>query len=111
MIFGPAWFSLSPTCWNLLQSKCTMLVQKGDCLNKVIPGIGVAAFVAYVAFNIVYLMSMKKTNDSVSAFLKNTETNVNAALVDLKGTLENLRKISGDIGAVKGSRDADIRTP
>ncbi len=69
-------------------------------MNKVIPGIGVAAFVAYVAFNIVYLMSMKKTNDSVSAFLKNTESNVNAALVDLKGTPENLRKISGDIGAV-----------
>jgi hypothetical protein len=47
-----------------------------------------------------YMMSIKKTNDSVSAFQKNSESNVCAALVDLKGTLENLRKISGDIGAV-----------
>ncbi len=69
-------------------------------MNEIILGIGVAAFVVYAAFNIVYLMSMKKTGDSVSAFLKNAESNVNAALVELKGTLENLRKISGDIGAV-----------
>lgn len=69
-------------------------------MNEGILGIGVAAFVVYAAFNIYYLMSMKKTSDSVSAFLKNTESNVNAALVELRGTLENLRKISGDIGAV-----------
>ena len=67
---------------------------------EIILGIGVAAFVVYAAFSIVYLTSMKKTSDSVSAFLKNTESNANATLVELRGTLENLRKMSGDIGAV-----------
>ncbi len=69
-------------------------------MTEIFLGIGVATFVVYAAFNVVYLMSMKKTNESVSAFLKNTENNVNAALVELRGTLENLRKVSGDIGAV-----------
>jgi uncharacterized protein YoxC len=69
-------------------------------MNEIILGIGVAAFVVYAAFNVVYLMSMKKNSDAVGAFLKNTEGNVNAALVELKGTLENMRKISGDISAV-----------
>jgi uncharacterized protein YoxC len=69
-------------------------------MNDIILGIGVAAFVVYVAFNIFYITSMKRTGDAVSAFLKNTESNVNAALVELNGTLGNLRKISGDIGAV-----------
>ena len=69
-------------------------------MNDILLGIGVTAFVVYAAFNIVYLMSMKKTNDSVSAFLKNTECNLNATLVELKGTLENMRKISGDISMV-----------
>ncbi len=69
-------------------------------MNEIFLGIGVATFVVYAVFNIVYLMSMKKTNDSLTSFLKNTETNVNTALVELRGTLENLRKISGDIGAV-----------
>jgi hypothetical protein len=100
MIVDPAWFSLSPACRNRRQSKCTILVLKGDSMNEVILGIGVAAFVVYAAFNIVNLMSMNKTNDSVSAFLKNTESNVNTALVELKSTLEKLRKISGDIGVV-----------
>jgi uncharacterized protein YoxC len=73
---------------------------KETSMIEVFLGIGVATFVVYAAFNIIYLMSMKKTGDSVSAFLKNTESNVNEALVELRGTLENLRKISGDIGAV-----------
>jgi uncharacterized protein YoxC len=67
---------------------------------EIILGIGIAAFVIYAVFSIFYLMSMKKTSDSVSAFLKNTESEVNATLVELRGTLENFRKISGDIGAV-----------
>lgn len=69
-------------------------------MNEIILGIGVAAFVVYVAFNSYYIVGMKRTGDAVRAFLKNTESNVNAALVELNGTLGNLRKISGDIGAV-----------
>jgi len=69
-------------------------------MSEILLGIGVATFVVYAVFNVVYLMSMKRNMDSAGAFLRNTENNVNAALVELKGTLENLRKISGDIGAV-----------
>ena len=69
-------------------------------MNEIILGIGVAAFVVYAAFSIFFFIDMKKTGNSVNAFLKNTECNLNSTLVELKGTLENLRKISGDIGAV-----------
>jgi uncharacterized protein YoxC len=74
-------------------------------MTEIILGIGVGAFIVYAVFNIIYLMSMKRTSERVSAFLANTEDNVNAALVELKGTLENLQKVIGDIGAVT----ADVR--
>jgi uncharacterized protein YoxC len=69
-------------------------------MNEIFLGIGVATFVVYTAFNIVYLTKMMRTGDSIAAFLKNTENNVNATLVELRGTLENLRKVSGDVGEV-----------
>jgi hypothetical protein len=69
-------------------------------MTEIMLGIGVGTFVVYAAFNIVYLMSMKRTGERVNAFLANTEGNINAALEELKGTLQNLRKISGDIRAV-----------
>jgi uncharacterized protein YoxC len=74
-------------------------------MNEVILGIGVAVFTVYVAFQIGYLVSMKRTGDRLSAFLTNTEGKVDAALSEITGTLENLRKVSGDIGAVT----ADVR--
>jgi uncharacterized protein YoxC len=74
-------------------------------MTEIILGIGVGVFVVYAVFNIVYLMSMKRTSERVGVFLANTEGNVNAALEELKGTLENMRKVIGDIGAVT----ADVR--
>jgi uncharacterized protein YoxC len=82
------------------KSSVLYLKHKENSMTDILLGIGVATFVVYAAFNIVYLMNMQKNIDSVGAFLRNTESNVNAALVELKGTLENLRKVSGDIGAV-----------
>ncbi|MHB8843955.1 MAG: DUF948 domain-containing protein [Nitrospirota bacterium] len=69
-------------------------------MTDIILGIGVGTFVVYAAFNIVYLVSMKRTSDRINAFLTNTEDKVNASLAEFSGTLQNLRKISGDIGAV-----------
>ena len=43
---------------------------KETVMNEIILGIGVAAFLVYAVFNIIYLMRMMKTGDSVSAFLK-----------------------------------------
>jgi uncharacterized protein YoxC len=67
---------------------------------EVFVGIGVAAFIVYAAFSIVYITSMKRTSDSVREFLKNTEGNLNATLLEFKNTLENLRKISSDVREV-----------
>lgn len=74
-------------------------------MNEVILGVGVAVFVVYAAFQIGYIISMKRTSDRLGVFLANTEGKVDAALAELTGTLENLRKASGDIGAVT----ADVR--
>jgi uncharacterized protein YoxC len=82
-----------------------ILITEEVLMTEIILGIGVGVFVVYAVFNIIYLMSMKKSSEKVSAFLANTEDNVNAALVELKGTLENLQKVIGDIKAVT----ADVR--
>jgi len=67
---------------------------------EVILGIGVATFIVYTIFNVTYIVSTKKTIDTMTSFFRNTEGNLNAALSELKGTLEDLKKITGDVGAV-----------
>lgn len=74
-------------------------------MTEILLGVGVATFVVYAAFNIMYLMSMKRTSERVGSFLANTENSVNASLAELKATLQSMRKISDDIGAVT----ADVR--
>ena len=72
---------------------------------EIILGVGVAAFIVYAAFSIIYIMSMKRASDEMREFLKNTEGNLNATLSEFKSTLENMRKISGDVKEVT----ADVR--
>ena len=67
---------------------------------EIILGIGVATFIVYTVFNVTYILSMRRTSDSMTAFFRNIEGNLNAALSELTGTLENLKKITGDVGAV-----------
>src|SRR5512144_2901737 len=71
---------------------------------EMIVGIGVAVFIVYAVFSIVYMMSIKKLNDALHDFLLRAAGNANATLAELKVTLENIRKITDDIGAV--SQDA-----
>jgi hypothetical protein len=71
---------------------------------EIIAGIGVAVFIVYAIFSIVYMMSMKRMNDALHDFILRTEVNANATLAELKVTLENIRKVTDDIGAV--SQDA-----
>jgi hypothetical protein len=71
---------------------------------EIIAGIGVAVFIVYAIFSIVYMMSMKRMNDALHDFILRTEGNANATLAELKVTLENMRKITDDISAV--SQDA-----
>ena len=67
---------------------------------EIILGIGVAVFIVYAVFSIVYMMSMKRVNDAVHDFILRTEGNANTTLAELKVTLENIRKVTDDIGAV-----------
>jgi hypothetical protein len=67
---------------------------------EIILAIGVAVFIVYVAFSIAFLMSMKRTSDAVHEFVKNNECALHEALSGLKDTLEEIRKVSGDVGAV-----------
>jgi uncharacterized protein YoxC len=67
---------------------------------EVILAIGVTAFIIYTVFNIAYLMSMKRTSEQVNTFVRNTEGNLNDALHQLAGTLENLRRISSNVNDV-----------
>jgi hypothetical protein len=71
---------------------------------EIIAGIGVAIFIVYAIFSIVYMMSMKRMNDALHDFILRTEGNANATLSELKVTLENIRKITDDLSAV--SQDA-----
>jgi ABC-type transporter Mla subunit MlaD len=46
------------------------------------------------------MMNVWRTSTAVRGFLKNTEGNLNAALIELRGTLQNLSKITSDISTV-----------
>jgi uncharacterized protein YoxC len=62
--------------------------------------IGVVAFMVYAAFGISYFMDLRRTSNSLREFLMNTEGNLNAALKELKGTLENMNKITMDVSRI-----------
>ena len=67
---------------------------------EIILGIGVAAFLIYAAYFIIWVRSMMRMNATIDGFINRTEGNINATLIELKATLENLQKITGDVGAV-----------
>lgn len=69
---------------------------------EIIVGIGVATFIVYTIFNVTYIVSMRRTSDSMTDFFRNSEGNLNAALSELKETLESIKKITNDVGAVTG---------
>jgi len=46
------------------------------------------------------LISVTRASVTLDGFIKRTEGNINGTLVELKGTLENVRKIIGDLGTV-----------
>jgi len=61
--------------------------------------VGVVAFIIYAAFSIAYIINLQRTSNALREFLRNTE-NLNATLTELKGTLENVRKITANAGAI-----------
>ena len=69
-------------------------------MTDIILGIGVAAFIVYTGFKISYIQSIRRTSERMGDFFQNTEGNLNAALDELRGTLEHLNKITGNVSAV-----------
>ncbi len=67
---------------------------------EIILSVGVIAFIVYSAYFISFVLSLKRMSAAVNDFVKHTEDAMNGALLELKGTLENIRKITGDVGAV-----------
>jgi hypothetical protein len=63
-------------------------------------GIGVAVFVVYMGYHISYILSMKHTSERMGDFIQKTEGSLNAAFVEFKDTLENMKKITGNVSAV-----------
>ncbi len=67
---------------------------------EIILSVGVIAIIVYTAYFINYVQSLKRVSATVNDFIKRTEDTMNGALLELKGALENIRKITGDVGAV-----------
>jgi len=62
--------------------------------------IGIIVFIFFVIASVAHYVNAWHTSSAVRDFLKNSEGDVEAVLVELKGTLQNLRKITSDIGTV-----------
>ena len=69
-------------------------------MTDIILGIGVATFIVFTGFHISYILSIRRTSERIGVFLQNTEGNLNAALVELRDTIENLKQITGNVRAV-----------
>ncbi len=69
-------------------------------MTNIILSIGVLVFMIYTVYFIVSIRSLVRMSATIDEFLGRTEGNVNATLIELRGTLENIRKITGDVGVV-----------
>ncbi|HUJ17434.1 MAG TPA: hypothetical protein VL197_05515 [Nitrospirota bacterium] len=69
-------------------------------MTDIILGIGVGTFIIYTVFHIMYILSIRKTSERMAAFFINSEADMSTALSELRGTLENLEKITGDVSEV-----------
>lgn len=69
-------------------------------MHEKLVDVGIIVFIIYAVISLAHFMNMWRTSSAVRDFLRNTEGNLNAALVELQGTLQNLRKITSDISTV-----------
>ena len=69
-------------------------------MTDILLGIGVVAFIVYTAIHAAYVVNIKRTSERMEAFFQYTEGNLNAALAEMKDTLKNLKKITGDVSVV-----------
>lgn len=67
-------------------------------MNETLLNIGIIVFIIYAAVNIFYIIDLKRTSGAVRELIKNTAENLNPAVAELRGTLENIRKMTDEIG-------------
>jgi hypothetical protein len=67
-------------------------------MNGIILDIGVIVFIIYAAVNIFYIIDLRRTSVAARELIKNTGKNLDPALVELRGTLENIRNITDGLG-------------
>jgi hypothetical protein len=67
-------------------------------MHGIILDIGIIVFIIYAAVNIYYLIDLRRTSVAARELIKNTGENLNPALVELRGTLENIRNMTDEIG-------------
>lgn len=69
-------------------------------LYRILALIAVATLVVYVAFNIIYLVDLRRTSIALRRFINRTDENLTPALVELRLTLQDLRKVTADVSSL-----------
>ncbi len=62
--------------------------------------IAVATFVLYAAFNIIYLIDLKKTSRAMREFIREAEQNITPVLAETRATLQDVRNVASDISLI-----------
>jgi hypothetical protein len=69
-------------------------------LYRTLAVIAVITFVIYVAFNIIYLIDLRRTSVALRRFINRTDENLIPALDELRLTLHDLRKVTSDVSSL-----------
>lgn len=69
-------------------------------MNQILLTIGLITFIVFAIFNIIYLIDLRKTSVALRRFIMKTDENINPALEELRRTLADIRKITGEVSAV-----------
>lgn len=67
---------------------------------QILAAIAVVTFVVYAAFNIVYLIDLRRTSIALREFILRTEENLNPALMELRLALQDIRKVTADLSSL-----------
>lgn len=69
-------------------------------IYEILATIAVVTLVIYAAFNIIYLIDLRRTSLAIRQFITRTEENLNPALAELRLALADIRKVSADVSAL-----------
>ena len=70
---------------------------------EIILAIGVAAFIVYAAFNIYYLIELRRTSSAVRRLVEKAEENVHPALAALRRVLEDIGTVTDNVAELSKS--------